>query len=407
MTEGPHAATGSARTEDALRILEIEIFGRGGLTHYVDNLSRALVARGHRVTVVTALDYELEGEALPPGMRVERLVARAARRYAGRRGLFANVLRKAEAIVDAFRVARYAARSDAQVVHLHCTNVIATLYLVLLRLRGLCVVHTAHVVTPHEPMPLERPLYRFQHSLPHLTIAHSRFDRERLVTELRCPAARVRVVPHGEYGFFEQNGAGADAVEVRRELGIAAEAPVALFFGYIREYKGLDVLFDCWPAVHAALPAARLLVAGDPVQLTPERRDQLASEADRLDVVRRFGYVPFAEVARYVAAADVLVMPYRRISQSGALFLALALGLPVVATRVGGLPEMLEDGRDALFVEPEDPDALADALIRVLGDADLRRLLAAGGREVAARHSWPSIAERTEEAFRRLRGPRA
>jgi glycosyltransferase involved in cell wall biosynthesis len=89
-------------------------------------------------------------------------------------------------------------------------------------------------------------------------------------------------------------------------------------------------------------------------------------------------------------------------SQSGVLFLALALGVPVVATRVAALPELLQDGKSALLVAPESPVALSQGLIRVLGDAQLRDRLAQGGRRVAGQHSWLSIAERTEHAFARL-----
>ena len=104
----------------------------------------------------------------------------------------------------------------------------------------------------------------------------------------------------------------------------------------------------------------------------------------------------------------MLVLPYRHISQSGVLFLALSQGLPVVATRVGALPEVLCDGESGLLVPPESPEALSQALVRLFGDADLQRRLAAGGRAVAARHTWPSIAEQTESAFAGLvaRAPR-
>jgi glycosyltransferase involved in cell wall biosynthesis len=84
------------------------------------------------------------------------------------------------------------------------------------------------------------------------------------------------------------------------------------------------------------------------------------------------------------------------------LYLALSLGVPVLGTTVGALPEVLSDGDSAVLVPPESPSDLAAALIRVLGDRDLRERLARGGREVAERHSWPAIAERTEAAFSAL-----
>ena len=109
-------------------------------------------------------------------------------------------------------------------------------------------------------------------------------------------------------------------------------------------------------------------------------------------------------MARYFRAADVLVMPYRHISQSGVLYLALSLGVAVVATSVGALPEVLRDGESALLVPPESPADLARALARALADDGLRSRLVAGGREVAEHHSWPAIAECTEQAFAGLIG---
>lgn len=394
----------SLAVEEPLRILEVEAFGRGGLAHYVNNLAGALASCGHRVTLVTAVDYELAGSTEPSAnLKVEPLTARATGGAGeSRTGFLPGWIRKIEAIHDAFAVARLAYRLAPDLIHLHTTNPIALLYLGLFRLLRRPIVYTAHVVTPHEQMRFEKPIYRGIHKLSHLIIAHSEFDRRRLLEEFSVEPERVAVIPHGEYGFFERHRQLPGKETARRALGIEPQEEVALFFGYIREYKGLDVLLTAWPAVAAARPGSRLLIAGDPVQLSPERRRELEAWATSLGAMHRFTYIPFSEVTQFFSAADVLVMPYRRISQSGVLFLALALGVPVVATRVGALPELLDDGESALLVSPESSAQLADALIRVLGDAELRAHLAGGGRRVAAQHSWLSIAQQTEAAFRRL-----
>ena len=407
----------NGKVKRPLRILEIETFGRGGLTHYAYNLSSALAERGHRVTLVTAAAYELEGRAgLSEDVAIVKAIARCSHRFdepggSGRRpgplrAVAGALLSKAEAVFDAFAVAALARRLRPNVIHFHCTHPISVLYLALLQSLNRPLVATAHVVTPHEQIRFQEAVYRRVHRLGDLIIAHSEFDNQRLQREFAVDPGRVAVIPHGEYSFFEQGfdrgGEPIDRESARRALGLGPDEKVALFFGYIREYKGLDVLLEAWPRVAAAAPAARLVVAGDPVRLSSARRGELQHWAARLGAMHRFGYVPFADVARYFAAADLLVMPYRHISQSGVLYLALALGVPVVATRVGGLPEMLRDGDSALLVPPESPEDLARALVRGLGDAELRQRLARGGRRVAEEHSWPSIAEQTERVFLQL-----
>ena len=386
-----------------MRILEIETFGRGGLIHYAYNLSCALAGRGHEVTLMTTAAYELEGRSLPANVRLVKSIARITHRTEGALPAFAKSLaRKIEAVVDAGAVAAFARRLRPDVIHLHCTNPVSLLYLMLLRLLGVPLVATAHVVTPHERLHFQHAVYRRIHRISHLVIAHSDFDRKRLLEEFAVDPERVVVIPHGEYGFFDRGGDVHDRETARQSLGLEPQDEVALFFGYIREYKGLDVLLEAWPKVMDARPGARLLVAGDPVRLDPTRRNELETWATRLGVVHQFDYIPFSDVTRYFRAADALVMPYRHISQSGVLFLALSQGVPVVATGVGGLPELLRDGDSALLVPPESPAALAAALIRVLGDSELQERLARKGRQVADQHSWPSIAERTESAFARL-----
>ena len=406
--------TGNARP---LHVLEVETFGRGGLVHYAYNLSRALVDRGHRVTLLTTCDYELEGLASTPQARDPQArdpeardpegrfeVVKAFARWTGAATrvprFLLPVARKVQALFDGVVLLRTVWRCRADVVHVHCTNPVLLVYLLLLRLLGgRPVVATAHVVTPHEPIPLQRILYRWVHRLPRLVVAHSQVDARRLHDDFGVPSERLTVIPHGEYGFFEQGGQPVHREAARRDLGIEDDDEVALFFGYVREYKGLDLLLDAWPGVRERRPRARLVIAGDPVRLDDARRRQLEEQARSVGAQCHFGYLPFSEVPRFFGAADVLVMPYRSISQSGVLFLALSLRLPVVATRVGALPEMLVEGESAAFVPPEDVPALEETLATVLGDAELRARLAAGGAAVAEAHSWSTIAQDVELAF--------
>lgn len=387
-----------------MRILEVETFGRGGLAHYAFNLSRALAARGHAVTLATAVGFELDASpTAATGISVVTPIGRVSARLPhGLPGHVRRLCLQAEALADAVRIGRLARRTRPDIVHLHCTNPVALAYLAMLRRRDQPVAYTAHIVTPHEPIPFGQVVYQQIHRLNDLIIVHSTFDRHRLLTEFTVDPSWVAVIPHGEYGFVERDLEAPNREAARRALGLTPDDEVALFFGYVREYKGLDLLLESWPAVRAARPRSQLLVAGDPVQLSDQARRRLVDQARRAGARLRLEYIPLSEVASYFRAADTLVMPYRRMSQSGVLFLGLALGVAAIATRVGPLPDLLSDGDSAVLVEPESPDALADAIIRVLGDPGLRRTLAAGGQRLAAQHSWTAIAEKTEEAFEEL-----
>lgn len=388
-----------------LRMLEIETFGQGGLIHYAWNLSGALARRGHEVHLLTATDFELEDRPVPDGLTVHRTVGALGKRFAGLPTAVATLGRKGEVLLDARKVAAVARSLRPDVIHLHNTNTSAIAFLSRLRALGIPLVSTAHVVTPHERIALQGSVYRRIHTLPDAVIAHSDVDRDRLAREFGVDPARVSVIPHGDYEFFNEGEHPPSREEARNRLGLDLKAPVALFFGYLREYKGLDLLLDAWPDVLKRVPDARLVVAGNPVRLPPDRQQALRAQADRLGVLHRFEYIPFDEVPAYFAAADVLALPYRAISQSGVLYLALSLGVPVVASRVGAWPDMLDDGQSALLFPAESVPDLAEALARTLGDPALRGRLIEGGRRVAEAHAWPAIAEQTEALFRSLTLP--
>jgi glycosyltransferase involved in cell wall biosynthesis len=169
-----------------------------------------------------------------------------------------------------------------------------------------------------------------------------------------------------------------------------------LFFGRLRRYKGLDLLRDAWPAVRQAHPAATLRVVGE------GDAEGCAPGLSRLPgVTVEPRWVPDAEMAALVSSARLLVLPYREASQSGVLPIALALGVPVVATEVGGLAEQVEDGRSGLLASPE-PAALAAALSRAL-QPDLHARLADGARHAAvALTDWDAMAARLREGIARV-----
>ncbi len=187
--------------------------------------------------------------------------------------------------------------------------------------------------------------------------------------------------------------------EARAALGLPEEGRIALFLGLIRPYKGVDRLVEA-----AALSGASdwsILVAGEPWGREGER---LQRQVRRLGlggrVLLRLGWVAEELVAAYLAAADVLVLPYRRASQSAVAPMALAAGLPVVCSAVGGLPEVVENGVSGLLVGAGEPAELAAALAR-LDRTELERL-AVGARRRAGELTWDGYAGALEELLMRV-----
>jgi glycosyltransferase involved in cell wall biosynthesis len=247
---------------------------------------------------------------------------------------------------------------------------------------------TAHDVLPREPrrgqLAGQRRLYERMDAI----VVHSEHGAARLRDELELDPARIHVIAHGAMtGLTEQPPDAAPPPELT-----AAAGPVVLFFGLIRPYKGVDVLLDAWR--RAERPAgARLWIAGMP-------RMPLSIDAPDVDAALRF--VSGAELAGAFRAADVVVLPYREIDQSGVLFTALAFGKPLILSAVGGFSEVAATGA-AELVAPGDAAALAEALGALLADPGRRERMAAAARAAAAGpYGWDSIARRTLDLYAAL-----
>jgi len=192
-----------------------------------------------------------------------------------------------------------------------------------------------------------------------------------------------------------------DRTTARESLGLPPNGRVALFFGFIRPYKGVDLLLEALahPDVRDSWHA---VVAGE---AWGGDGDRLRALHDRLGlhgrVSLRLGYVPETELEVYLAAADVIVLPYRSGSQSAVAPRALAHGLPVLSTDVGGLSEVVRNGVNGLLVAPCSSEALTEALVR-LQEGPLLQACAAGARASARSLSWDGYATRLEGLVRRV-----
>jgi glycosyltransferase involved in cell wall biosynthesis len=352
---------------------------------YDDGLCAALAAAGADVELVTsAFGYgevtRSPGYAVresfypwqpgPPGSR-RRLAAKLAQHAPGMRGLARRVRARRADVVHFQWLA-------AQPLDVHLLP------------RGVPRVLTAHDVLPREPRPgtvrAQRRLYERMDAV----VVHSEHGRRRLLDGLNLPADRVHVIPHGALTALTRS---EHPQPLEPELA-AVEAPVVLFFGLLRPYKGLDVLLTAWREV----TGAELWIVGRP------RMDLDALGPLPPNVRLRPGWAPDAALGGLFARADLVVLPYREVDQSGVLFTALAFGRPLLLSDVGGFGEVAATGA-AELVPPGDPAALAAALRELIDDPGRRAELAAAARAAAAGpYSWTALAERTLALYATLPG---
>jgi glycosyltransferase involved in cell wall biosynthesis len=353
---------------------------------YDHALSAALARAGADVTLVTShFAYgpvpRQDGYAL-----AERFYRRAVGPPGSKRRLAAKLVQH---VPDMLAYRRSVTADRVDVVHFQWLTIQHLDAALLPRDRP--VVITAHDVLPREPRPGQRAAQRRLYHHADAIVVHSQHGRRRLIAEVGVEPEKVNVIPHGAFTHLVDQ---PDPVPLPEELR-AVDKPVVLCFGLIRPYKGVDVLLEAW----AGIDDAELWIVGMPrVPLEPLR--QAAPPGVRF--VPRFVTDP--EIPAFFDRADLVVLPYREIDQSGVLATALAFGSPLLMTSVGGFPEVSATGAGTL-VAPGDPDGLRAELRRLLADpAERERLGRAAAAAAAGPFAWDTVARAHLDLYERLTG---
>jgi len=225
--------------------------------------------------------------------------------------------------------------------------------------RGIPVLYLCHNVFPHERKPWDRFLTRLAMSRACRFIVMAKSEEQR-IKDLLPGATVYRTLLPGGIGVAEAEHS-VSPEEARQQLGLDPDKPVALFFGFVRPYKGLRFLLDAMPRVLAKMEM-HLLVAGEFWDGKGEYQEiiERLGLGNSVTIVDR--YVRNEEISVFFSAADVVVLPYVSVTQSAVVQLAFAFGKPVITTAVGDLPDVVQHRETGFVVSPGDSNALADAL---------------------------------------------
>jgi glycosyltransferase involved in cell wall biosynthesis len=348
---------------------------------YDHALASALARREHDVTVLTSPFAHGEAPA-PEGYRREEIFLPVSSRLVRRspRSKLRLPLKGVEYVPSAARLLRRTSALDPDVAHVQWLA-IPRYDLHWLRRLPRPVVLTAHDVLPRRPKNARA--WGEALALVDRVVVQSQRGLEQLA-ELGVERERLLRIQHPVF-----------------ESGVEARPPqgeTILFFGLIRDYKGLDVLLRALPE----LPQARLVVAGDPLDpVEPLRR--LAAELGVAERVEwRLGFQPDEAIPRLMHEATLVALPYRKIDSSGVLATALGHGRPAVVTDVGGLPDAIREFGAGRVVPPGSAPALAAAIEELLEPAALAA--AFEGAQAARRAlTWDAAAAQHEAMYEEIR----
>jgi glycosyltransferase involved in cell wall biosynthesis len=277
--------------------------------------------------------------------------------------------------------------------------------LVLVKAQGIRVVWTVHDVRAHdaEYPQIDLLVRKAIANVVDALFVHDPATRDRVAETYGISSEAIAVVPHGHYRLLYDGTPSRE--KARRDLGVSAHGTGQLFLhlGLLRPYKGIDDLFAAWERHVTRYPEDRLIVAGKP--LDESYGAHLAAAANDLDGVDlRLGYVADEDIPAFYGAADVVVLPFRQITTSGSLILAMSFGCPVIAPDADGL-KFAASGADDLFYPASDTpvEPLVNALHRA-STADLDDLRDRTQRACDAL-DWDMVARRTKAVYEGSRPP--
>lgn len=251
------------------------------------------------------------------------------------------------------------------------------------------ILFICHNVFPHERFPMDRFLTKLMLRQGDYFITQSRMDAEDLLSVK--PDASYVVTPHPSYNVFKLKNLSVQ--EARELLQIQDQTKVLLFFGFVREYKGLKYLLRAMPEIREKVSDIQLWIVGDFGKDKDEYMELIRDMdiGEQIKVVE--GYIADAEVEKYFAASDLVVLPYVSATQSGIVQIAYGLERPVLVTDVGGLPDVVTDRKTGYVVESQSPHAIAEA-VRDYFEQNRQEEFAANIREEEERFSWSTFADK-------------
>lgn len=374
---------------------------------YAIGMALALSSHGIRVDFIASDELSTRELLNNPKVRFLRLLAV----FGPETSFLAKVLKVIGYYVRLFL---YTATASPKLFHILWNNKFEffdrTVLMLYYKLLGKRIVFTAHNVNARkrdaEDSFLNRLSLKVQYTLSDHIFVHTERMKTELVSDFGIRAKKVSVIPFGINNTVPNTE--MTSVQAKSQLNVNLADKTLLFFGNITSYKGLEYLIAAFTELARKDRSYRLIIAGNPKGSNDycNRIRQAISQSDVRDrIIQRIEYIPDEETELYFKAADVLVLPYTRIFQSGVLFLGYGFGLPVIAADVASLKEEIVEGETGSVFRPRDSADLAKAICQYF-ESKLFRELESRREHIKCyaneRYSWDKVAAITTTVYSRL-----
>ena len=280
---------------------------------------------------------------------------------------------------------------------------IESLYFLMLKLIRIKLAHTVHDVTPLNENKLDHFFSLMVYKTADVLFVHSNSNKKAL-QQLKLSEEKIKVVPHGDFDTFIPDRI-ITKPEARKFFGLTQEQNIILFFGAIKEYKGLDILLNSLSFASDKINNLTLLIAGmpDPIELKFEYTNIISDLPKEINVIFHDKFIPNVDVEKYFIASDVVLLPYRRISHSGVLHLAYSFGRPVIATNVGDFEETIDEGKSGFVLASNSPENLAEKIIQAFSNRPKLEEMGRYARHLSeTKYTWEKSAELMKPIYEKM-----
>jgi len=387
------------------RVAKILIVDPLGLSPFYDQyLSTALADRGHDVELWIREPEFLPGYFDNRKFRARKVTHVSRRLFPGNSAV-AKFFKYAELLlIDYPRIVTAALR--AGIVHVQWLSPppiadVELWYWRVVQLSGKKVIFTAHNVFPLGKDRTVTAHLKRRYALFNRIIVTSDYGKKIIRQYFPPVSPKTAMISHGPF-FHDATRIPAD--QARSRLNLPPSRPIVLYQGFFSPHKGVEFLLDAFLLVVKKHPDALLLLVGGGDALY---RSKISAQLQQgaipsRNVSTRFELIPIPELILYYAASDIVVYPYKDIYQSGALFTGFGLGKAIVATRVGGLPEVIHDGANGRLVDYGDIDNLAKSIDELIASPTEREMLGRKAHATAVEeYGWDTIGRTLEEVYKR------